>query len=97
MNDKLVGYGIAAAGTAGALWLGHQRQKERELKGQPVMAVVEMPAHSVAVFCLLVAGGVALATTKPGMAEGLVRGSGLAMLGVAGSVGYLYFKTREKP
>lgn len=96
MNDRLLGYSLAAATTAGALWLGHQKQKERELKNQPVLAVTEMPAHSLAAFCVLVAGGMALATSKPGVAEGLVKGSGLAMLGVAGSVGYIYFKNREK-
>lgn len=96
MNDKVLGYTLAAAGTASALWLGNQKAKERELKGQPVMAATEMPAHSLAAFCLLVAGGMALASAKPGVAEGLVKGSGLAMLGVAGSVGYVYFRNREK-
>lgn len=95
MNDKVLGYSLAVAGTAGALWLGHQKQKEREQKGQLIMAATEMPAHSLAAFCLLVAGGMALASAKPGVAEGLVKGSGLAMLGVAGSVGYVYFKNRE--
>lgn len=95
MSNQLLGYSLAAAGTAGALWLGHQRSKERELKGQPVMAVTEMPAHSLAAFCALVAGGMLLASRRPDVAEGLVKGSGLALLGVAGSVGYAYFKSRE--
>ena len=96
MNDQLLGYSLAAATTAGALWLGNQRSKERELKSQPVLAATEMPAHALGAFCVLVAGGMLLATSKPGVAEGLVKGSGLAMLGVAGSVGYTYFKNREK-
>lgn len=95
MNDNLLGYSLAAATTAGALWLGHQKQKEREQKNQLVLAATEMPAHSLAAFCLLVGGGMLLATSKPGVAEGLVKGSGLAMLGVAGSVGYTYFKSRQ--
>lgn len=96
MRNEILGYSLAAAGTAGALWLGHQRAKEREQKGQMVMAAAEMPAHSLAAFCLLAFGGVALATTKPDLAAGLVKGSSLAMLGVAGSVGYVYFKNRDK-
>ena len=95
MSDQLLGYSLAAAGTAGALWLGHQRSKEREQKGQVVMAATEMPAHALATFCLLVGGGALLATTKPEVAEGLVKGAGLALLGVAGSVGYVYFKARK--
>lgn len=96
MNDRLLGFSVAAAGTAGALWLGHQKSKERELKNQPLLAATEMPAHSLAAFCLLVAGGMVLASSKPGVAEGLVKGSGLAMLGVAGSVGYVYVKARKQ-
>lgn len=94
MNDKLLGFSVAAAGTAGALWLGHQRAKEREAKGQLVLAAAEMPAHSLGAFCVLIAGGMVLASFKPGVAEGMVRGSGLALLGVAGAVGYTYVKNR---
>lgn len=96
MNDRVLGYTLAAAATAGALWLGRQKQKEREEKGQNVMAVTEMPAHSLAAFCGLMVGGMALAHAKPGVAEGMLKGSSLALLGVAGSVGYTYFASRPK-
>lgn len=94
MRDVDAGYALAATGTVGALWLGYQRMKEHEERKEVAMAPTEMPAHALAAFCFLFASGMALSASKPGFSEGVIRGSGLALLGVAGSVGYNYFKSR---